>query len=117
MLSPVALATWPIFAARLTASLNPIITLQSGVDSRVKHFLRRATARGPRRVLHNRPAALRLAYERGWTGSKILWCDESKEEFAGSDGLVLRPYRAPPGQFGHAEPFAQGVSRTNRGAR
>jgi hypothetical protein len=47
MLSPVTLATWPIFAARLTASLNPIITLQSGADSRVKRFPHRATAGGP----------------------------------------------------------------------
>ena len=78
MLSPVSLATWPIFAAWLTSFLAPIITLQSGVDSRVKRFLRRATARGARRVLRNIPAALRLAYEKGWTGSKILWCDESK---------------------------------------
>ena len=36
---------------------------------------------------------------------------KASEEFAGSDGLLLRPYRAAPGQFGHAESFAQGVSR------
>ena len=38
MLSPVSLATWPIFTAWLTSFLAPIITLHSGVDSRVKHF-------------------------------------------------------------------------------
>src|SRR6516225_7738864 len=118
MLSPVALATWPIFAAWLTASLAPIVTLQSGVDSRVKRFLRWATASGPSRVLPHVLAALSGSLTKG-DGQQAKPCGAMKEseEFARSDGLLLRPYRAPPGQFGHAEPFAQGISRTNRGSR
>ena len=36
---------------------------------------------------------------------------KASEGFAGSDALLLRPYRAAPGQFGNAELFAKGVYR------
>jgi len=64
MLSPVSSATWPIFAAWLTASLAPITTLHSGVHSRVKRFLCRATASGAA-VCRITPLPLSLSLTKG----------------------------------------------------